>query len=111
MSSRITRLSADREIFEQNQEYYNSALERAGYSDKIEYMGVDEVDRGNNVDRGRSDGRKRISRMKGVKHLLNEFLTDFLTSVRLCQQYKTDSYQTTPLQEDYMKFQLRCKFS
>ena len=38
VSNRITRLSANKEIFEQNQEYYNSALERAGYLDKIEYL-------------------------------------------------------------------------
>ena len=43
VSNRITRLSANKEIFEQNQEYYNSALERAGYLDKIEYLKVDKT--------------------------------------------------------------------
>ena len=38
ISNRISKLSANEEIFKQNEEYYNEALRRAGYEDKIEYL-------------------------------------------------------------------------
>ena len=38
VSHRISSLSANSSIFEQKQEYYNQALARAGYSDKIVYI-------------------------------------------------------------------------
>ena len=38
VSTRISRLSANESIFKSNEDYYNEALAKAGYSDKILYL-------------------------------------------------------------------------
>ena len=43
VSNRISKLSANIEFFKLNEDYYNEALGRAGYKEKIEYMEVSKL--------------------------------------------------------------------
>ena len=58
MSTRISRLSANEDIFRANEEYYNEALARAGFSEKIEYLAQENGQVGGNSDK---ESRKGIN--------------------------------------------------
>ena len=52
VSTRISRLSANEGIFRSHEDYYNEALAKAGYSDKILYLDKQKrVDCRNKVDK------------------------------------------------------------
>ena len=64
MSHRISKLSANEEIFRNNADYYNQALKREGYNETIEYMS-DEKHTGEN--RGKSTASEQDKRNEHVK--------------------------------------------
>ena len=63
VSHRISRLSANETIVRQNENYYNQALERAGYVEKIEYLGKNKQDKG----RIKIDERKKGDKSDRIK--------------------------------------------
>ena len=63
MSTRISRLSANEDIFRANEDYYNGALARAGFSEKIEYLVQEKGQEGGKLDKK----NRKETKPKGIK--------------------------------------------
>ena len=63
VSTRISRLSANEDIFRANEDYYNGALARAGFSEKIEYLVQEKGQEGGKLDKK----NRKETKPKGIK--------------------------------------------